>query len=183
MAHYSDRLDHLLQVLGNMPSWNIHRFEAGADGRLRPIPWYEVTGKEITNTVALREEDLNVQITSLSAQVAFWGRMVALCERVVSWEERSYRVWRETERLQLFDDPIETTDAKGEVKLKKRTVAQVDAAFRTLPEYGEHYDRIDRAKEALTATKAVAEAFQAKKEIARTAVRRSIQDGSAELAV
>lgn len=183
MGHYRDRLDHLLQVLGNMPSWNIHRFEKRADGRLRPIPWYEVTGAEIVNTVALREEDLNVQITSLSSQVAFWGRMVALCERATSWEERSYRVWRETQRLQLFEDLIETTDGKGETKWKKRTVAQVDAAFRTLPEYGDHYDRIDRAKEALTATKAVAEAFQAKKEIARMAVRRSIQDGTAELAV
>jgi hypothetical protein len=168
------RLDEILQKLQNQPPWNVPRFRETAPGLglFTPEPWYQVSG-EIVYAVALRDADLETQIEELSAQIQFWGRMEGICERAVEWHERALRVWKGS-RIKALKSPPEGEDLKG---WKKPTDKEVEGAYRNEDEYQRLYSRIEEAREALTSTKWVREAFQVKSKMVDKYVRRSIDDG------
>jgi hypothetical protein len=166
------RLDEVLQKLQNQPPWNIPRFREAEGGMYAPEPWYNVSG-EIVYAVALRDADLETQIEELSAQIQFWGRMEAICERAVEWHERALRVWKGARIKELKSPPL-GEDLKG---WKRPTDKEVEGAYRNEDEYQRLYAKIDEAKEAATSTKFVREAFQIKAKMVDKYVRRSIDDG------
>lgn len=166
-------LDEILQKLQNQPPWNIPRFQKNEAGTYEPIPWYDVTGT-IVFSVALRDADLETQIEELSAQVQFWGRMEAICERAVEWHERALRVWKGAQTIALKSPPV-GEDLRG---WKRPTDKEVEGAYRNRDEYQVLSEKIDEAREALISTKFVREAFQTKAQLAKQYVRRSIDDGA-----
>jgi hypothetical protein len=155
-----------LVKLVNQPDWNIYRFEE-RDGQVRPEPWYPVTGA-IAHVVAIRDADLETQVQEVASQVQFWGRMEALAERALQWEERQVRVW-EAQRY------MEAREPKGG-DWKKPTEAEIQASYRLHPDYDRMYTRVERAREALTSTRWVREAWVVKAQLMRLAVRRSADD-------
>lgn len=172
-------LDEVLQKLQNQPAWNIPRFqEEEGGGNVAPLPWYDVDGK-IVYRVAIRDADLETQIEELSAQIQFWGRMEGICERAVQWHERRLRTWKGAQVLRLKAPPT-GVDLKG---WKKPTEKEVEGTYRNDPEYHVLQEHIERAKEALTSTKFVREAFQIKASLVQKYVRRSIDDGRPRVAV
>lgn len=179
----SARLDQILHGLQRQPSWNIWQFDESG----KPVPWYPVGGA-IVYEAAVRDADLQTQIEELPAKVAFWGRMAALCQRVLEWEERQYRVWKAERKLEIMQPPAKNEDkpgwsstAKGEPKAPSQDVCE--SLYRTHKEYRVMHDRIDRAREALNATEAVLEAFRTKKHVIEKTVRRAFEDGQPHVRV
>lgn len=167
------RLDEILQKLQNQPPWNVPRFQQMEGGAILPQPWYNVTG-DIVYAVALREADLETQIEELTAQIQFWGRMEALCERALEWHERALRVWK-GHRFEMLKTMPVGEDLKG---WKKPTDKEVEGIYRNEDDYQRLNCLIDEAREALTSTKYVREAFQVKAQLVKNYVRRSLHDGA-----
>lgn len=172
------RLDEILHKLQNQPAWNIPKFEEGEDGLVSPQPWYDVGGS-IVFAVALREADLETQIEELSAQIQFWGRMEGICERALEWHERKLRVWKGAIFERLKKPPL-GEDLKG---WKKPTDKEVEGIYRQDSDYTFLSSKVDEAREALTSTKYVREAFQIKAQMVKQYVRRSIDDGAPRMAL
>lgn len=173
------RLDEILHKLQNQPPWNVPRFQEGPEGGpVVPQPWYDVTGN-IVFAVALRDADLETQIEELSAQIQFWGRMEAVCERALEWHERQLRVWKGAifERLKK---PPPGEDLKG---WKKPTDKEVEGIYRNDGHYQTLSTNVEAAREALTSTKFVREGFQIKAQMVKQYVRRSIDDGAPRVAL
>jgi hypothetical protein len=172
------RLDEILQKLQSQPSWNIPIFQKDETGVLSPQAWYDVTG-QIVFAVALREADLETQIEELSAQIQFWGRMEAVCERALEWHERKLRVWKGAIFERLKKPPL-GEDLKG---WKKPTDKEVEGIYRQDSDYTFLSSKVEEAREALTSTKFVREGFQIKAQMIKQYVRRSIDDGAPRMAL
>jgi hypothetical protein len=158
-----------LEALTRQPAWNIHRFEQVGQ-EIKPQPWFEVDSR-IVGVLAVREEGLEGQIAELPSQIQFWGHMEALAERALQWEMRQLRVWKSKIHLSMVTPPDPTPK-----DWKKPTEATVEATYRQMPDYELLQARIDRASEALTATRYVREAWLAKTQLMRLSVRRGHDD-------
>lgn len=165
------QLDAIIQRLQNMHPWNINEIDIKT-GKVKP--WYEVTSGIVLDIV-IQDHDLKTQVQSITAQIAFWGRMKALTYRVWQIEERLMRVWRSKKFLELYapEDP-----PKG---WKKPSKEIVDAQIRQTSEYAEFYTRVERAEEAYNATDAVLNAFRAKKDLLKDHVIKQQNDSAPRL--
>ncbi len=172
-------LDSILQKLQNQPPWDVQRFEEMSSGSFVPVNWYAVDGA-IAFSCSMREADLQTQIQEVTAQIQFWGRCEASCERVVQYAERQLRVWKAGRVLEMTAPPV------GEDKVvgwKKPSIATMEATYRQASDYADLSQKIEIAREALTATKHVREAFQIKARMMQQYVRRSLDDGKPQLQV
>lgn len=168
-------LDQYVSRLQNMRPFNI--FTIDLKGQVGP--WYEVTS-EIVRDLVIHDYDLATQVQTISAQIQFWGRMEAQCKRVWQIEERNYRRWRDAQVVRLARPPDDAVEAKG---WKKPTDKQIEATYRQMPAYHRYWDSVERAEEAFNASHAILEGFRAKKDMLRSHVYRSKEDGAVRLSV
>jgi len=161
-------LDQYLQRLQNIEPFEIYAI--GGEGGV--TPWYTVDGT-ILRDLVIRETDLALQVQTVAAQIAHWGRMVAQTKRVWEIEERHYRAWRS--RFVL--DKLNPSEGKAP------SMAKVEAMYRSDPEYAKIQTRVERAEEAHETAKMIYEAFKAKKDMLRATVYRSRDDGSISMSV
>lgn len=160
-------LDEHVARLQNLEPFNIH--SVGKDGVAKP--WYDVTGA-IVKDLVIREVDLALQIQAVSAQISHWGRHAAQCKRVWEIEERLYRSWRS----KFYLEAIKAAE-------KKPSDKQIEARYRVDPEYVKYQVAIERAEEAYSSTMSILDGFRAKRDMLRSAVRRSAEDGAPQLSV
>ncbi len=159
-------LDLLIQRLQNMPAFNIYAVTPEGVAE----PWYEVTGAIVADLV-IQDQNLVTQVQAVSAQMAHWSRMAAQCKRVWEIEERLYRSWRS--RFYL-----EKRNAEGKV-----TEKEIEALYRTDPEYATYQNNIERAEEAYESSRGIVQAFQAKRDMIRAAIWRDRETGQPQLSV
>lgn len=159
-------LDQYMQRLQNISPFNIHAILP--DGNHEP--WYNVDGS-IVQDLVIRETDLALQVQTVSAQIAHWGRMAAQTKRVWEMEERGYRAWRSRFFL----------EQKG--KDKPPTEKAIEALYRIDDEYAVWQTQIERAEEAHDSSKSIYEAFKAKRDMLRATIYRSRDDGSVSMSV
>jgi len=164
-------LDQFVQRLQNMPGFDIHQ----VTDRGEATPWYKVDGTIIRDLV-IRETDLAVQVQSVAAQIAHWGRMCALTKRVWEIREREYRKWRSEYYLAMLRG-AEDTDAK------KPTEKQIEAMYRSEPDYATLQNEIERAEEAYSSSADIRDAFRAKRDMLKATVYKSRDDGSVSLSI
>lgn len=146
--------------------------EATGDGR----PWYLVDGS-VAHQLVIREVDLVEQVQLIAAQIMHWGRLAAQAKRVWEVEERNYRIWRDGAILRLSEPPA------GDEKKKGMPQWQAEAAMRADPIYRMHQVRLERAEEAFNVAQSILEGFQAKKEMMKSSVIRSKEDGAPRLSI
>lgn len=158
--------DEIIQWLQHAQSWHVPQFNA--DGH--PEPWMEWHQSKVICDLVINPSDLQSQVEALPAQVQFWGRMVATCERAVTYHERRFRVWK-SQRYYHY------RSSEG----KKPTEKEIEAKYRSEKDYESHQLKIDQAKEALAASKACYEGFRSKRELVRGNIKRSIDDGQPRL--
>lgn len=165
-------LDAIVARLQNMHPWNIQQVSKEGE----PEDWFPVTGG-IVHELVIKEANLLAEVQAISAQIMHWGRLAAQAKRVWEIRERQYRVWRDGLALALIDPT-------GKPRAwKKPTQAQVDQTIRTMPEYTEHYNRIETAEEAFNATQAVLDGFRAKRDMMRAAIIRRNENSAPTLGV
>lgn len=162
-------LDQYVQRLQNIEPFQIHAIKT--DGTI--APWYTVDGS-IVRDLVIRETDLGLQVQTVAAQIAHWGRMVAQTKRVWEIEERLYRVWRS----RFYLSKIVPKDGE-----KKPTEKAIEAMYRTDEEYAKLQKAIERAEEAYETARSIYEAFRAKRDMLRATVYRSKDDGSVSMSV
>ena len=162
-------LDQIIQRLQNISPFDI--YSVTADGQV--APWYTVDGS-IMQDLVIRDIDLAVQVQSISAQIAFWGRMVAQTKRVWEIEERNYRAWRSRFTVKQL------SPAEGD---KAPSMAKVEALYRASPEYAKFQNATERAEEAHESSKSIFDAFKAKRDMLRASIYRSRDDGSVSMSV
>ena len=168
-------LDQYIARLQNMRTFNIYTIdEKGNVG-----PWYDVTS-DIVKDLVIYDYDLGTQVSSISAQIQFWGRMESQCKRVWQIEERNYRRWRDHQLLALSRPPDDPEEAKG---WKKPSEKHIEAMYRQMPAYHKRWEAVERAEEAFNAAHAILEGFRAKKDMLRSHVYRSKEDGAARMSV
>lgn len=162
-------LDQYIQRLQNMGAFNVYAITAeGVE------PWYEVTGA-IVHDLVLRDQDIGLQVQTISAQMALWARMTAQSRRVWEIEERHYRVWRSR-----FYTEATTSKEDG---WKKPTEKAIEAAYRLDPEYAKFQVAIERAEEAYECARGILDAFRAKRDMIKTVVRKNRDSSEPELSV
>lgn len=171
----STLLDQYVARLQNIRSFNIYDI----DGKGEVKPWYDV-GPDIVNELVLSPHNLDLQVQAISAQIQFWGRMEAQAKRVWEIEERCYRQWRDAIILKLSTAPEDPAKAKT---WKKPTEKTIEATYRKDPSYQKFWTATERAEEACAACHAILEGFRAKKDMLRSHVYRSQEDGAARMAV
>lgn len=159
-------LDQYVQRLQNIEPFSIYSIKE--DGRV--VPWYNVDGS-IMRDLVIRETDLALQVQTVASQIAHWGRMVAQTKRVWEIEERYYRVWRS--KFFLAQKGLD----------KPPSEKSIEALYRTDPAYEQYQKGIERAEEAYEASKCIFEAFRAKRDMLRSVVYRSKDDGSISMSV
>ena len=125
------------------------------DGDGNPQPWITVNGSEYIEQLVFNQMYRGVDSDMVAAQIAHWGRLAAQCARVKQIHERRYRVWKAKKTLELHEK------AAAE-KTKRPTVAEVEAAYRTDPEYTAYSDAIEQAEEARATCEVLYDAFRAK---------------------
>ena len=168
-------LDQYIARLQNMRSFNVFTIdEKGNVG-----PWYEV-GPDIVKDLVIQDYDLATQVQVISAQINFWGRMESQCKRVWQIEERNYRRWRDNQILESSKAP---TDPEAAKVWKKPSEKHIEAAYRQLPQYHKLWQASERAEEAFNASHNILKGFRAKKDMLRSHVYRSHEDGAARLSV
>lgn len=151
--------------------WEID--EATGDAR----PWYVVDGS-VAHQLVIREVELTEQVQLIAGQIMHWGRLAAQAKRVWEVEERNYRIWRDGTLLKL----LEAAPGEGEKK-KAPAQWQAEAMMRADPGYRTYQVRLERAEEAYNVAQAILEGFQAKKEMMKSAVIRSREDGAPRLSI
>jgi hypothetical protein len=168
-------LDQYVARLQNVRPFNVYTI----DGKGAVAPWYEV-GPEIVRELVLSPHNLDLQVQAISAQIQFWGRMEAQAKRVWEIEERRYRQWRDSRLLELSQPPSDPEAAKG---WKKPTEKSIEATYRSESAYRKFWMSVERAEEAFNACHSILEGFRAKKDMLRSHVYRSQEDGAARLSV
>ena len=163
-----ETVESILARLLNFAPWNVYRFNTITK---ECEPHLEIASGVLYDVV-IQEGNLREQVQTVSGQIAHWGRLLAQCERVWQATEHKYRVWRDGKSLDLTNPEDKPDD------WKKPTQGQVDRLIRVDPEYTEWYIKQERAQEAYNATKAVYEAFKAKKDMLKAALIRSKEDSS-----
>jgi len=116
-----------------------------------------VEGVALVTAVSILDYDLGGQCERVTAEVAYWSRLEAQCERVVQYQERKYAVWKSRYRLDHAADEHPTTG-------KKVTAAQLEDLYRCDPEYAVINSLLEELKEAAHSCKGVVGAFRAKRE-------------------
>jgi hypothetical protein len=167
-AQYSYH-DMVLQRLAGMPSFVVYTLDDSGN----PIPWQVMSAQTLLAELVITPHNLQAQIDVVGAQIAFWGRLVALAQRVVSVGERNYRVWRSGKELDAYENGIElvgTDPATGAPTkaTKKVTKAEVESYVRGLPEYLPLQVAIETFTETALACQAVYEGFRAKRDVLRS---------------
>jgi len=175
----STLLDQYISRLSNLTSFNIHSVDETSD---TVNPWYEVTGKNVVNDLVIFEATLQEQVQAISAQVMHWGRLSAQCRRVLAVVERQYRHWREILSASLYVKPADW-DEEADGVWKRPTGAQVEAAYRSHPDYTLWQKRIERAEEAYNAAEAVLDGFRCKRDMLKSAVYRRREESAPRLSV
>lgn len=168
-------LDQYVARLQNMRPFNIYNI----DSKGEVAPWFEVTS-EVVKELVIQTYDLGTQVQAISAQIQFWGRMESQCKRVWEIEERNYRRWRDAQYLALSQPPNDPIEARD---WKKPTEKKIEALYRQMPEYDQHWTAVERAEEAFNGAHAILEGFRAKKDMLRSHVYRSKEDGAARMSV
>jgi len=171
----STALDQYVARLQNARPFNIYNI----DSKGEVAPWFEVT-PEVVKELVIQTYDLGTQVQAISAQIQFWGRMESQCKRVWQIEERNYRKWRDAQVLFLSTPPDDPELAKA---WKKPTEKRIEAAYRQMPEYDQYWEAVERAEEAYNGAHAILEGFRAKKDMLKSHVYRSQEDGAARLSV
>lgn len=174
MAMGSDRatLEAIVLRLASIHPVNI--YEVTEDG-VSARPWYLVDGS-VAHQLVIREAALTEQVQVIAAQIMHWGRLAAQAKRVWEVEERNYRIWRDGTILRL-------SEPGGEERKKGPAQWQCEAMMRENPAYLEFQKKLERAEEAFNVAQAILEGFQAKKEMMKSAVIRSREDGAPRLSV
>lgn len=135
---------------------------------------------EIVETTMISEVDLAAQVSRVSGEITHWGIVEARARKAWQRGELDYRVWREVLTAKLLTPPVDPAERK---EWKKPTEAVIEANYRSHPEYLTHQRRLHDLEESFNAVHAVLEGFRAKRDMMRTAVRRSTEDGAPMLAV
>lgn len=170
-------LQQIVSRLSSVPGWNINAIREDED---RIVRWLQVEPASVVEDLVIREADLTEQVQTVAAQIQHWGRLVALCRRVMAATERKYRVWKNQQLLAQLQPPAGEDEAKG---WKKPTQAVIEATYRTSREYAVWQQRRERLEEALNATEMVLEGWRAKKDLLRMAVIRRAEDSAPRLSV
>lgn len=168
-------LDQYIARLQNIRPFNIYNI----DDQGNVNPWYEVT-PEVVRDLVIQTYDLQTQVQIISTQIQFWGRMESQAKRVWQIEERNYRRWRDGQYLALSQPPNDPIEAKD---WKKPTEKKIEALYRQTPEYDQYWAAVERAEEAFNGAHAILEGFRAKKDMLRSHVYRSREDGQARMSV
>lgn len=165
------KLDMYIQLLHGMPSWNIH----AVDQTGTVSPWYDVSTENVINDLVLKEHDLLLQVQTVAAQIAHWGRLKALAFRIWQMEDRARRTWKAAQFLTLYAPESPPTG------WKKPSKEVVTSEIRLHPDYAVYYTRVERAEEAYNATDAVLSAFRAKKDLLKEYVLKQQNDKAPQL--
>lgn len=145
-----DKIIHYFQE--SMPSFDLHRL---SDDVSDSVLWMTVEGSAVVSELIVNELDVPVEVDRCPMQLAYWGRMVALCRRVVELHERRYRVWRAEQWERVLNEA-----AKAEEK--KPTDRTIESKIRRMSEYNTLKDAIARAEESRDACEMIVEGFRAK---------------------
>ena len=139
-----------------------------------------VVGPEIVETVSISEDDLLGQVERISGEITHWGVLGVKARRAWQQGELDYRIWREKLAATMLAPPSDPVQAKA---WKRPTEAQVEAAYRSHPDYRAHQIRLAELEESCNGALAVLDGFRAKKDALKMSVRRSAEDAAPVLSV
>jgi len=171
----STELDQYIQRMQNMRPFNVYSVDKSGNVK----PWYEVTAN-IVSELVIQPYDMALQVQTISNQIQFWGQMESQCKRVWQIEERNYRTWRDAKYLEFVRVPDDPDEAAA---WKKPSDKIATAQYRQLPEYHKKWEAVERAEEAFNASHNILEGFRAKKDMLKSYVYRSHEDGAVKLSV
>lgn len=150
--------DAIVQRLQNIEPFLIYKIVEGV-----PVPWMQVTGPAIIAELVINPHTLAEQVDAIAAQVGHWGRLVAQTKRVWDVRKRLYMHWRSVQELHFYQAlSEEVLDSKGKPKLSRPTQGQIEASYRTLPDYALFQTLVEEAEEAYNSAAAFYEAFRSK---------------------
>lgn len=152
-----------VQTLQNMRPFTAYLIDEATD---ELVPYMRIEGPTLIPAVTIMEHDLGGQCERATAELAWWSRLEAQCERVVQHQERKYAIWKSRFRLDHAGDQHPVTG-------KKVTLAQLEDLYRIEPEYTAINRRLEEVKEAAHSCKGVVDAFRHKVENLRKWVWRA----------
>lgn len=155
------------------PPFDLFVMDAGAPEPRKLM----VVDAGIVSATMIDESDLAAQVCRVSGEITHWGILEAKARRAWQWAEVQYRQWRERLAVKMLTKP------DGDKEWKKPTEGQIEAAYRSHPDYHGYQMRLQMYEESTNGAHAVLEGFRAKKEMLRSAVRRSGEDGAPQLSI
>ena len=132
--------------------------------------YMHISGDTIIPALVLDEHDLGGQLERSAAEVGWWSRLAAQCDRVVQAKERRYAAWKAKLRLENAGVVLESTG-------KKPTVAQLDDLYRMHEDYHAIGRTLEEVREALKSCEGIRNAFEAKRELLQKTIWRGM-DGT-----
>jgi hypothetical protein len=168
-------LDFFVQRMAALPTLRIPAV-VPVKGGGEQLNWeMAFNGGALATELAITDPGLSRDVSSISVQVAYWGRISAQARRGWQFAERCYRVWRDS-------FIITALEPKG-ADWKKPTEKAIEAMYRSQLAYSQHQAQIEACEESYNGAQAMFEGLRAKKDMLRTAVIRTHEDSAPRLAV
>lgn len=141
-----------LSALQGMPPFTVYTVgEQGLE------VYCEIRGEDVIPALWISDYDLGGQCERSAAEVAWWSRIAAQCERAHDWAKRDYARWKSQFRIDHAADEHPTTG-------KKVTQAQLEDLYRVDPGYEAVNALVEETREAAESARGIADAFRAKRE-------------------
>lgn len=138
-------------------------------------PGVIVNVKDLLKVIAIDDSRLRRDIDQVVPQILDWGRLVALQKRVWTLREREYRTWKARQELAIRSAGKDSKDGWGTGG--KVSADQVEAIYRTSPDYAVVSRAVEEAEEAYLFADVVYRAMKTKADVLMADVRR-VPDGS-----
>lgn len=147
-----DRKMQILQALGTVEIWGYTRNQE--------VPAFEwaMPGDELAGWLALGPENIHEAPLTIAAEIAAWGRILAVQSRIVEYFKRKEASWKASKVLQ-YSKPTDGSKAP--------TQRVQEATYRADPEYQTIKLDVEKAQERHDHVQAVCSALQARKEALR----------------
>lgn len=157
---YVDRLSRI----ANVEMWTLD--DAGV-----PVVEFLLSG-DIVRRLLIDDANLRGDIDVVAGEIMYWGRVVARQRRCHQVSDRIYRQWRASKEI-AFRKAVESGLEKGWGQGGRASTEQVEAAYRTDPDYETVNGRVEATEESYNVADAIYRAFKQKADLLAQDVRRA----------
>ncbi len=148
-------LTQLVQKFQNMPPIQIDAIMEGGDIH----GWFTVNPSDIIPSLVI-SQDTMAEAAGTAAEILYWGRLVAHCQRVWEIRQRNLRTWK----AERYLSEVDLAESKKE---KKPSDKLIEAKYRVHPEYNNINHLTEKAGESFSGVQCILDAFKAKRDLLR----------------